>query len=407
VHSPHDVVLITAPLLSSIATLPETAACATCGGTECECESALADLDARASALVRDGLRAAGERRLHQAARQLGEAVLLNGGDRPVRAVLGLCRLALGDAAGARAAWRVGGTGECAAWLAALDDGELRQALREHDTALAAARSGDHDAALAAVDRALEILPGLVPAAHLRGLVLAARGDLRAARRTWTAQLDSCRDDPELLRLLVESADPADAVGSAAVAERSEPVSAVASVPAPAPRVVRWRERPGRVGAFLAGAASAAVVAVVFSLTEPPASPATLPANDFTASPPSPPSATTASPAVAAEASPAPAAGSAPASAAPSGWAAYREGRDAHLRGDWAGATAALEASVAAGEGRFYHDDALYLLARSLARAGRPDEARRAAERLASEHPASPFHNRVVRAIAATGAEPN
>jgi TolA-binding protein len=82
-------------------------------------------------------------------------------------------------------------------------------------------------------------------------------------------------------------------------------------------------------------------------------------------------------------------------------------GRQAHAEEDWAAAATALQASVAAGENRFYHDDALYLLARSLARAGRTDEARAAAGRLAREHPASPFHNRVARAIAATGAEPS
>jgi len=385
--------------LPSIATLPETAACATCGGAECECEPALAELDGRARALLRDGFRAAGERRLHQASRQLGEAVRLAGGDARSLAVLGLCRLALGDAAGARAAWRGAGTEECAAWLASLEDGELRQALREHDAALAAARSGDHATALAAADRALAILPDLVPAARLRGLVLAGRGELRHARRTWAAQLDACRDDPELLRLLAESTVTDELVERAA-----------------------RRQRPARVEAFVAGAASAvvasaAVVALVFSLAKPSASPAPLPANDFTAVPaPSPaspaPAGIPASPA-AAVSGPTPAAGSGaasgsePTTATPSGWAAYREGRDAHARGDWAGATAALERSVAAGEGRFYHDDALYLLARSLARAGRPDEARRAAERLAREHPGSPFHNRVVRAIAATGAEPS
>jgi hypothetical protein len=100
--------------LSSAVITPETRTCSTCGSAECECEAALAELDARAQALVREGLRAAGERRLHHAAGRLGEAVRLNGGDATSRAVLGLCRLALGDAPGAREAWREVETEECA-----------------------------------------------------------------------------------------------------------------------------------------------------------------------------------------------------------------------------------------------------------------------------------------------------
>ena len=373
--------------MSSAVITPETTTCSTCGSAECECEATLARLDARARALVRDGFRAAGEGRLHHAANRLGEAVRLTGGDAAARAVLGLCRLALGDAPGARAAWRGAGTDECAAWLRSLDDGELRDAFREHDAALAAAREGDHPAALAALGCALAIVPDLVPAGRLRGLVLLAQGDAGAARAAWSAHLALCRDDPELLRFLAESPVPA----------ASDPVARAD------PAMERRQARVGRVLAFAAGAgtAAAASAALVALLARPPATPPVSPAPlrdqavpagaPPTAAPPSLPSpgSTTAAPAPA------------------SGWEAYRQGRDAYARGDWAAAATALEASVAAGAGRFYHDDALYLLARSLARAGRAGEARAAAGRLARDHPDSPFHNRVARQIAATGAEPD
>lgn len=365
------------PRLSSVLIPPEIRTCGTCGSAECECEAALAELDARADALVRDGLRAAGEGRLHHAANRLDEAVRLNGADAASRAVLGLCRLALGDAPGARAAWRDAGPDDCAAWLRSLEDGELREALGAHDAALASARDGDHPAALAALDRALAIVPGLVPAGRLRGLVLLAQGDADAARAAWNAHLAACRDDPALLRLLAET-----------------PVPAAEPAPVAAPEPARPARR-GRAVPFAAGAGTAAAAAaLVAMLAWPAAGPAVAPVP--VRAPAAPASVPVAS-------SPAPAADT---SRPASGWEAYRLGRDAHGRKDWAAAAAALEGSVAAGEGRFYHDDALYLLARSLARAGRAEDARAAAGRLVREHPQSPFHNRVARAIAATGAEP-
>jgi tetratricopeptide (TPR) repeat protein len=356
-------------------------------------------VDARAHALARDGLRAAGEGRLHHAANRLGEAVRLNGADAASRAVLGLCRLALGDAPGARAAWRDVESDDCAAWLRSLDDGELRDAFRAHDAALAAARDGDHPAALAALDRALSILPDLVPAGRLRGLVLLAQGDAVAAREAWSAHLAACRDDPALLRLLAET--PAPAAAPAPV------VLPVAETPRPV--------RPGRVAPFALGAGTAAAAAALVAMLAWPAGTPTVspaPFRDGTASAGSAASAGSGSTAPAAaspasaSASPASSASPAPSALPASGWEAYRLGRDAHGREDWAAAAAALEASVAAGKGRFYHDDALYLLARSLARAGRAEDARAAAGRLLREHADSPFHNRVARAIAATGAEP-
>lgn len=373
--------------MSSAVIVPETRTCGTCGSAECECESALAELDARAQALVREGFRAAGERRLHHAASRLGEAVRLNGGDATSLAVLGLCRLALGDAPGAREAWREVETDECAAWLQSLDDGELRTAFREHDAALASAREGDHAAALAALDRALAIVPDLVPAGRLRGLVLLAQGDAGAARAAWSAHLAVCRDDSELLRFLAESPVPA----------------APAPIASADPALQRRQARVRGVLTFAAGAgtAAAASAALVALMARPPVTAPASPVSPAALHDGRVPAAAAPVPA-AAPPSPASATATVPAS----GWEAYRLGRDAHARGDWAAAVQALEASVAAGEGRFYHDDALYLLARSLARAGRADDARAAAARLAREHPSSPFHNRVARQIAATGNEP-
>lgn len=380
--------------MSSVLIPPEIRTCGTCGSAECECEAVLAELDARAGSLARDGFRAAGEGRLHHAAARLGEALRLNARDAAACAVLGLCRLALGDAPGARAAWRLAETDDCAAWLRSLEDGELRDAFRAHDMALASARDGDHGAALAALDRALAIVPDLVPAARLRGLVLLAQGDAGAAREAWSAALAVCRDDPALLRLLAETPAPPRA---------SAPVPA-AETPRPA--------RTGRIAPFAVGAGTAAVAAGIAALLAwPSAAPSVSPASFRDAGVPAGTPPATASAAASGSGSAPSAVTASPASPAPSsvpasGWEAYRVGREAHAQEDWAAAVTALEASVAAGGNRFYYDDALYLLARSLARAGRTGEARAAAGRLAREHPASPFHNRVARAIAATGAEP-
>lgn len=385
--------------MSSVLIPPEIRTCGTCGSAECECEAVLAELDARAGSLTRDGFRAAAEGRLHHAAARLGEALRLNARDAAACAVLGLCRLALGDAPGARAAWRMAQTDDCAAWLRSLEDGELRDAFRAHDAALASARAGDHGAALAALDRALAIVPDLLPAARLRGLVLLAQGDTGAARQAWSAALAVCPDDPALLRLLAQTPAPPTA---------SAPVPA-AETPRPA--------RTGRIAPFAVGAGTAAVAAGIAALLAwPSASPSVSPASFRDAEVPArTPPATASAPSAGSASAPAsapPAVTASPASPVStsvpaSGWEAYRVGREAHAAEDWAAAVTALEASVAAGENRFYHDDALYLLARSLARAGRTDEARAAASRLAREHPASPFHNRVTRAIAATGAEPS
>jgi hypothetical protein len=58
--------------LSSVVIAPEIRSCNTCGSTECDCEAALAELDARARVILSDGFRAAGEGRLHHAAGRLG-----------------------------------------------------------------------------------------------------------------------------------------------------------------------------------------------------------------------------------------------------------------------------------------------------------------------------------------------
>jgi tetratricopeptide (TPR) repeat protein len=234
--------------LSSVLIPPEIRTCGTCGSAECECEAVLAELDARAGSLARDGFRAAAEGRLHHAATRLGEALWLNARDAAACAVLGLCRLALGDAPGARAAWRLAETDDCAAWLRSLEDGELRDAFGAHDAALASARDGDHGAALAALDRALAIVPDLVPAARLRGLVLLVQGDAGAAREAWSAALAVCRDDPALLRLLAETPAPPRA---------SAPVAA-AETPRPA--------RTSRIAPFAAVAGTAAVAAGIAAL---------------------------------------------------------------------------------------------------------------------------------------------
>lgn len=74
--------------------------------------------------------------------------------------------------------------------------------------------------------------------------------------------------------------------------------------------------------------------------------------------------------------------------------------------GSWDRALPQLILAADLSNGRFYHDDILYLLARAYARAQKPDRARAVAQQLIAAYPTSIFVNSVTRKIAETGREP-
>jgi tetratricopeptide (TPR) repeat protein len=329
---------------------------------------------------------------LWRARTRLDEWARLDGRDATGMLVRGLVAAALGDARGADDSWRrLPDDGRAAAWLAGLRGGALRRAFERYNAAVAAVRAGEDERAAAEVEEALAAFPDLLPALRLRGLLEAAAGDAARARSSWTALVERCGDDADALRFLAGLGAPSP------VAERGR-----AAVPG-------WRRwAPAGVGAALSAAAVLALLVGRGSsaATQPASSPApAAPAVAFAprgrGEPATPRNAAERAVAVAPP-GPVPPPASPPAAArrpSPVDLDAYRAARTAFAAGDWATVRERLSGAVGGDPGAYFHDDALYLLARAELAAGDPAAARRAAVELLALHPQSIFVNRITRSL--------
>lgn|GEM_PF-2517956 len=374
---------------SASPTEAEPAPCPRCGTAACACTLPGRELALRARRLLDAGLAAARRGLLWRARARLDAWVRLDGRDATGLLVRGLVAAALGDARAADDSWaRLPGDARAAGWLAELRGGALRRAFEHYNAAVAAAQEREDERAAAEVEAALSAFPDLVPALRLRGLLEAAAGDPAKARAAWASLVERCGDDAEALRFLV-------GLGAAASAAPVAPVTPVAAVtPVERARGAEpgWRRwAPAGIGVALSAAALAALLVGRGGPAAQPAS-APVPASALL---PAGRAGAAAPPAAAAPASP-PEAARTP---SPVDLDAYRAGRAAFAAGDWATVRERLSGAVGGDPGAYFHDDALYLLARAELAAGDPAAARRAAVELLALHPQSIFVNRITRSL--------
>jgi tetratricopeptide (TPR) repeat protein len=333
--------------------------------------------------------------------------------------LLGLCSLALGHVVEARRVWqrahRLAPSEQLEAWIESLEHGELRQVMEGYNRAVALARSQRYDQAGAELDSTLRTVPDFLPAVRLRGLILLAQGDDASARALCRARLEAGWDDPELLRLAALCRESTmtlptplrssgrrsslRAIGAAValsavaflaglglrIGVESDPGGLVqqdgrdATPELTAPATQDQPDVSSSVAAMLGALLAGREDDLLRVLDERPevrgalAEPALARLRDLEQR---------------------------------IGWNRYRIGRDAVTRGDMRLGIEDLGYAVRYGEGTFYHDDALYLLARAHVRNGETSEAMQAAERLLHEHPRSIYNNSITRHIARTGREP-
>lgn len=356
-------------------------------------DGSLVELSEAAAAFRRSGFEAAKSGCFFQARQRLEAAAQLDPDDARTWAALGLCAFAEGKITQARRSWRVSVARDpdsaAARFIESVEKGDGREALEAYNEALedaAAARWGPARSRLANVR---EVLPDFAPAAILLGLVHEAEGDSAAATHIWADAVDRFRDHPELLRLLGASAP--ETAHTARPARSYLPYAALAIAVIGLAGVVAISQTTG-------GTTRSGDTAQVEPALNQAAAPVDTPDN------------ATQLPADADDpAEAAPAAERDPAVTAVQydvAWGLYEEAREQSAAGDWAAAVPRLVLVDEMAAGRFYHDDALYLLARAHAIRGSSDEARQVAEALLARYPESIFANSVTRAIAGTGQHP-
>ncbi len=364
----------------ALAPPPETepAPCPICEGPACACGPQGRELARRARRLLDAGLAAAREGSLWRAHGLLGEWAGLDGRDATGLAVRGIVAAALGDARAADDAWgRLPGDARAAAWLAELRGGALRRAFEHYNAAVAAARALDPARAGAEVERALSAFPDLVPARRLKGLLVAAAGDLAQARASWSALVERCGDDADAMRFLAAAT-----TASPAGAPLAAPAVVSAGVPAGGGRTGRRRWAAAGVCATLSAAVLVALALGRGDSARTGPRPAPVPAVSAARA-----SAVPAAPPVV------------PRPRAAFDLDAYRAARVAFAARDWAGVRDRLSGAVGGDPGAYFHDDALYLLARADLAAGDSAAARTAAVELLALHPESIFVNRITRSL--------
>lgn len=386
------------------------AACLVCGEQEraCECASFRTELESAARLLRRAGFAAARSGRLHEAHHLMEQAVELDGRCAVSWQALGLCCLALGSITQARLAWACAAhldpQCDAAKYLEDLSHGFVAAALRRYNRAIEAARRGQWSDALRQLQPVRRSLPDFLPAGRLSGLVLESSGDAEAARQVWLEYLALAHDDMDLLRLTAASD------------------SARASARTKSPRSSSYRLVRAATG--LLAVLVLATGLVLLRLSKGPAAGPTLPrAEDSpvrqvpaglgipTARDSEGGSALLApqdSP-LASEKSVEPPPELGPELAALNwdfAWRLFQAARRDTDEGSWDRALPQLILAADLSNGRFYHDDILYLLARAYARAQKPDRARAVAQQLIAAYPTSIFVNSVTRKIAETGREP-
>lgn len=352
------------------------------------------ELNGAAEHFRRSGFSAARSGRLDKARRLLETAVQLEPVDAQPWAVLGLCAFASGDVAEARRSWKASTARDAespaAAFLELVESGAGRDALEAYNEALHHAKGERWRQARSCLQQAREALPDFVPAAILLGLVHEAEGKTAAARRVWARASDRYRDHPELLRLLGLSTP---GLGRTASQPRSY-----------------WP-----YAAVLAAAVGLVWVSVVSQTRdggEPPGEVAQAQSGLNRTTPPvDTPEEDSSQVLDRSDVSMAVISGGAPDAGVLAvqydvAWGLFEQARDRSAMGDWAGAVPRLVLVDELAPGRFYHDDALYLLARGYAIRGRSDEAKAVADVLLTKYPESIFANSVTRAIAETGQHP-
>lgn len=365
--------------------------CFICGQDDCTCLDLRAAVMALAEGARRFGYAAARSGRIWEARRHLRSAVEFDATDARAWCVRGLCSFALGDLPEAKACWTaaLNQDSHCPAsfWLGALDSGPVRDALDAYNTALGNAQRGRWGQALNALQAVRRALPDFVPAGILLGLVLEGEGRLSEARSVWTDARAHAQDHPELLRMLAERTPPSRGPLAAATPRWFYPASAAAVLIVVVALFALLRPQPQ------SGPAETQAAAAVPQVEHPP----TAPSEAGGAAPPEdvvgPASTTDRAPAVTAI-------------QYDVAWDLFEQARDQAEDGDWIAAVPRLALVADWAAGRFYHDDALYLLARGHAYGGMTDEAKSVASMLLSSYPTSIFANSVSRNIAGTGRHP-
>lgn len=338
------------------------------------------------------GFRSARSGLVFEGCRTLRAAAAHDPTDPRVWEVLGLCSFSTGNIAEARQCWESATAknpeSPATTWLRELSSGSIASALTDYRHALEEARSGWYETAATTIAGVREAVPDFAPAGCLEGVIFAAQGETPLAREAWQKQLRLVRDDPALRRLLTEVTEP--------------------EIVTPHPRKLLRSMFRGRapLWATIVSAAMIAVVIVHFSIRRHGAEHASA------AGPPSVaesraevqvPTAlagkATADVSAGAHSSKGATAGTR-ASERSLGWQLFVDGRRDAERGALATAVKKLSQAVSYGAGAFYHDDALYSLARAQAKAGDSQAASATATKLLREYPKSIFANSVTVKIA-------
>lgn len=382
---------------NSSAANPNADLCVLCGGgPDCSCLELGTRLTDAAAALRRAGMEAARSGRLCEARRLLRSSIAIDSADARTWAVLGLCEFSIGDMTAARTSWDIAADlhaeSPAASWVREIESGAVRGALEGYNDALEEANRGQWAQARERLQDVRATLPDFVPLAILLGLVHEGEGDRSAARDVWLEAVALARDHPDLLRLLSRSAEPSAlavsgvrsswAYGGVAVAALG--IAGLLALP-----LLDRREGPSQPPALQE-------TATLEPLT-PPVDP-----------PEGEESGTSGIAAVSGERFLSGAVRDTAVMALQYdvAWRLFQEARTQSEAGNWAAVVPRATLVDDLAPGRFYHDDALYLLARAYAHTGRSDEAQAVAGTLLSTYPTSIYVNSVTRSIAETGRHP-